>query len=97
MKSDEIRDKYTQLMVRHLPTLRRSLRLTQTDLSKLLGVTRGTVTNIENGRTPLSWCMFIALLGIFKNDREALEMMKVFGIVTPELDALMLSIVKKEK
>ena len=48
------REQYTKRMAANLPMLRMKLGLSQTELAELMGVTRQTVSAVENGVRPLS-------------------------------------------
>lgn len=49
------RKKYTQAMAENLPALRARLGLSQTQLADCIGVTRQTISSIENQSRELSW------------------------------------------
>ncbi len=79
------REKYTRLMAENLPMLRTKLGLSQTELAELMGVTRQTVSAVENGVRPLSWTGFLSLLFIFMENSETKPLLKVLGIYSDEL------------
>lgn len=79
------REQYTKRMSANLPILRMKLGLSQTELAELMGVTRQTVSAVENGVRPLSWTGFLSLLFIFMQNSETKPLLKVLEIYTDEL------------
>ena len=79
------REQYTKRMAANLPMLRMKLGLSQTELAELMGVTRQTVSAVENGVRPLSWTGFLSLLFIFMQNSETKPLLKVLAIYTDEL------------
>lgn len=63
------RKKYTQAMAENLPALRARLGLSQTQLADCIGVTRQTISSIENQSRELSWTNFLSLLFLFLQTR----------------------------
>ena len=49
MNNNELFEKCTECLKKELPVLRKMAGLTQKDLGEILGVSRQTITNIENG------------------------------------------------
>lgn len=67
----------TELIVQNLKLLRQTMKWTQDDLAKRVGVTRQTITSIENGKTIPSKTLALAILGLFTS----LAFIPVVGIV----------------
>ena len=49
-------------MVKDLPSIRKQLKLSQTELGERLGKKRQTISSIERGVTPLKWDTFLAIM-----------------------------------
>ncbi len=81
MKEDLMRN-----MVKNLPTLRRSLGVSQGELAELVGVSRSTISNIENHKQVLQWNLFLSLLLVFIKNKETDKLLNVFGIYTDEFN-----------
>ena len=75
------RKKYTQAMAENLPALR--ARLGQ--LADCIGVTRQTISSIENQSRELSWTNFLSLLFLFLQNAQTAKLLPVMGIYTDEL------------
>lgn len=72
-------------MVESLPMLRKTLKMSQSDLADFLGNSRHTVTNIENKKRPMMWNTFLSLILLFENNEETLKMLEEKSIYTGEL------------
>ena len=72
-------------MSRALPVMRKSLKLSQSALSDLTGVSRSVISNIERGRQEMSWNAFIALLLVFYYNDGSRNLFGAFGIDTGKL------------
>ena len=77
------RKKYTQAMAENLPALRARLGLTR--LADCIGVTRQTISSIENQSRELSWTNFLSLLFLFLQNAQTAKLLPVMGIYTDEL------------
>ncbi|MEQ2527712.1 helix-turn-helix domain-containing protein [Bacillaceae bacterium CLA-AA-H227] len=77
MGSPQLNEKDTELIVQNLKLLRQTMKWTQDDLAKRVGVTRQTITSIENGKTIPSKTLALAILGLFTS----LAFIPVVGIV----------------
>lgn len=80
------RKKYAEKMAENLPTLRAKLGLSQTQLADCIGVTRQTISSIENQTRELSWTNFLSLLFLFSQNEETEKLLPVLGVYTPELE-----------
>ena len=76
MNNNELFEKCTECLKKELPVLRKMAGLTQKDLGEILGVSRQTITNIENGTGNLKWSLFLAAMFIFSLDHNILEYLK---------------------
>lgn len=80
------RKKYVTAMAQNLPTLRAKLGLSQTQLAECIGVTRQTISSIENQSRELSWPNFLSLLFLFSQNEQTMKLLPVMEIYTPELE-----------
>ena len=85
------RNRYTLInnMSSALPSLRRMMNLSQTELSEMLGVSRSTVANIENRRKEMSWSVFLSLVFIFSANSSTAAMLEPLGLWSDELSSMM--------
>lgn len=90
------RAKYACAMADNLPMLRTRLGLSQTALANVIGVTRQTVSAMENKTREISWPNFLSLLFLFTQNEETRQLLPVLGIYTQELSE-MFSITNLEK
>lgn len=79
------KSKYIKLMSENLSVLRAKLNLSQEDLSEALGVTRQTISAIENEQRNMSWPLFLSLILIFLKNKETKRLLILLGIYTKEL------------
>lgn len=82
------RAKYQTAMADNLAMLRTKLGLSQTELASIIGVTRQTVSAIENKVREISWPNFLSLLFLFTQNEETRQLLPVLGIFTDELSGL---------
>lgn len=89
MRSSNVnKDELVKMMAQNLSVLRVKLNLSQEDLADVLGVTRQTISAIENGQRNMSWTVFLSLVLIFLKNRETKRLMVLLGIYTKELNSL---------
>ena len=50
----------------YLPVMRKTAKLTQEELGKMLGVSKEAISHLEQGRTKLKLCYYIAMRSIFE-------------------------------
>lgn len=81
---ERIRETVMNNMTMNLPTLRCKMGLSQEDLAKMIGVSRSTISNIENKRQPLQWSLFLSLLMIFTNNDETKKLLEPMEIYSDE-------------
>ena len=87
MSSSNInKDKLVEIMAYNLSVLRMKLNLSQENLAEIIGVTRQTISAIENEQRSMTWPVFMALVLVFLKNKETKRLMVVFGIYTKELD-----------
>ena len=78
------RKKYTQAMAENLPALRARLGLSQTQLADCIGVTRQTISSIENQSRELSWTNFLSLLFLFLQNAQTAKQNRNFRYGAPQ-------------
>ena len=60
--------------------------MSQTQLADCIGVTRQTISSIENQVRELSWTNFLSLLFLFLQNADTAKLLPVMGIYTDELE-----------
>lgn len=73
-------------MSTNLPILRSKLNLSQEELANLLGVTRQTISSLENGQRKMTWSVFLALILIFFRNEPTKRLLVALNIYTPKLN-----------
>ncbi len=87
MSSSNInKDKLVEIMAHNLSVLRMKLNLSQENLAEIIGVTRQTISAIENEQRSMTWPVFMALVLVFLKNKETKRLMVLFRIYTKELD-----------
>jgi len=71
-----MQDEHIERMTVKLPVLRVVVGLTQEQLAKKLGVSRQTIVAIENGKRPLSWSLYLAMVLIFMQNKDSNRLME---------------------
>ncbi len=82
---NELFETCTSCLAKELPVLRKMAGLTQKETGELLGVSRQTITNIENGTVKMKWSIFLAAMFIFSLDRSTSEYLKTIDIPYEQL------------
>ncbi len=73
-------------MVSNLPTLRKKLGISQSELSTKMGMSRSTIAAIENRKRNMTWNVFLSLILIFTKNKETDKLLNVMEIYTEELN-----------
>ena len=79
------RRKYTSAMSENLAVLRAKAGISQESLANKMGITRQTVSAVENRQRELSWPNFVSLLFLFMHNENTRELVSALGIYTEEL------------
>jgi DNA-binding XRE family transcriptional regulator len=83
--SKDQKEAYCSLMTGLLSMLRIRLGMTQEELSKVSGVSRVTISQIESGRAKMNWLHFTALMMVCNADRNAKEFLYANGLLDDPL------------
>jgi DNA-binding XRE family transcriptional regulator len=70
-----MQNEYINKMIRNLPVLRAAVDLTQEQLGAKLGVSRQTIVAVENGKSPLTWSLYLAMILVFQQFDESKELL----------------------
>jgi len=71
-------------LAEELPVLRASLRISQDELSKRIGVSRQTYSAIETLKQPMTWITFMALIAFFENNPKTAKLLDSLGFYENE-------------
>lgn len=77
-----MQDEFIARMIKNLPVLRAAVDLTQKQLGAKLGVSRQTIVAIENGKSPLTWSLYLAMVCVFEKYKESKELMEKLDLVS---------------
>ena len=83
--TDEQRDKLISGLVPELKTLRVKANITQDDLAKVIGLSRQTYCQIENGNKGMSWNVYLSLIFFFRSIEETSKLMDALGVYPTDL------------
>ena len=80
-ESLEVQNKYISCMVKNMPVLRATTRMTQANLAEKLGISRQTITAIERKKRPMAWSLYLAIICVFEqyeDTKKLFESLKLF-------------------
>ena len=97
MKEFSINDKkkYTDILAGSLSAFRAMLELSQSELSKLIDVSRNTVYLIETKKRDMSWSAFVALTLLFLKNDKTKSLVEVIGLYDDKLDNFLMCVDKR--
>ena len=72
-------------MAKALPVMRKSLKMTQSELSSLSGVSRALISNVELGKQNMNWNTFVAVAAVFKANPDCDKLFDAFDIDLAQL------------
>lgn len=84
--SPECRQELCKLMASNLSTLRAKANMTQDELADRLGLSRQTISAIENEKRDMLWSTFSVLILFFARNNEIKQLMIVMGIVNNDIE-----------
>lgn len=79
------KEEYIDRMVKNLPVLRASIRITQKELAQKIGITRQSMMNIETRRRPLQWSTYLALVLVFQQAEESRKLFESLRLFDGEI------------
>lgn len=83
--SAEEKKAYCDRLTAVLVELRKRLGQTQEEMESTSGISRVTLSQIESGRSRMSWLHFTALMQLFVQNQESKELLYVRGILDERL------------
>lgn len=89
MINQELRERCYKTLAENLPMLRGKLRLTQEDLADIVGVSRQTITMIENTKHMNKWSMFMALMFVFYFNPKTRDIVECIDLPFKELKEML--------
>lgn len=75
-------------MSKSLPALRSGLGLTQEELAEYLGITRQTVSTVENNYEKMTLHLMMALILFFRENTETANLMKILDVDSLDIQFL---------
>lgn len=82
--NEKTKQLYISNMIDNLAILRGKLGMTQAQLAERLGISRQTMTAIENRSRALSWSNYLALCFLFENAETTAPLLELYDIC-PEI------------
>jgi len=82
MSEERIQKEYMERLIKNLPVLRASVRITQRELAEKIGITRQSMMAIETRKRPLQWSTYLALVLVFQQTEDSallLDNLKLFS------------------
>lgn len=79
------KEQYCEALTAELVELRKRLGQTQEETELISGISRVTLSQIESGRSHMSWLHFVALMHMFTQNQETKELLYVRGILDEKL------------
>ena len=67
---------FIEKMVKNLPVLRASIRISRRELANKIGITRQSMMSIETRKRPLQWSTYLALVLVFQQSEESREVLE---------------------
>lgn len=80
------KDLLMKTLAENLSVFRAKLDISQDILADKLGITRQTLSALENGTRSMTWSVFLALILIFFRNEETKRLLVVLKIYTKDLD-----------
>lgn len=93
--SEVEKERLISILTEDLPSLRAKIGLSQSELSKIVGISRQTYSAIETKKRPMSWATFMSLALFFEHNEKTRPFLIGIGAFTEELEN-MLNVDKRE-
>lgn len=84
--STEDKKQLCKNMANNLPSLRAQMDLSQDELADRLGLSRQTISAIENGKRAMQWRTYTVIALFFSNDNEIRKLMLAMEILNTEVE-----------
>ncbi len=88
-KTDNIKNKMTELFRNELPVLRAKARVSQGELAQKIGISRQTYSSLETGKREMSWTTFLALIAYFQNNENTNKMINEIDGLSKGIEMVM--------
>lgn len=85
MNEEELFDISIRVLTKNLPILRKILGLTQSELADIIGLSRQTVVNIENGNQKMKRTTFMAIMYLFSLNHKTAVLLESIDIPYKQL------------
>lgn len=76
---------YIEKMAENLPVLRSKLSLSQEQLGKIIGMSRGAIIAIEKKKRSMTWPTYLALVLVFSKNEETAKLMDALEIYSDKM------------
>ena len=83
--SAEEKQRYCDRLTEELVELRKRMGQTQEEMESISGISRVTLSQIESGRSRMSWLHFASLMHMFTENQDTKELLFVRGILDERL------------
>ena len=84
--TEEEKNIMMQKMTTALPVMRKSLHISQGELSEMTGLGRSTISALETGKLEMTWSTFVPLLTIFRVNPESRKLFEPYEINIEQLN-----------
>lgn len=78
--SNETKQEYIDALTPELKLLRAKANISQDDLARILGISRQTFCQIENGNKAMSWSIYLSLIFFFDSIEETSKLLFLLGL-----------------
>lgn len=79
------KDLLIERLASNLPLIRARMKISQAELSEIVGIGRQTLISIENKNSKMRWDTFLAMILVISRNENAAELMSLFGIKFEEV------------
>lgn len=88
-KTDNIKNRMTELLRNELPVLRAKARISQGELAKKIGISRQTYSSLETGKREMPWTTCLALIAYFQNNENTSKMINEINGLSEGIEKIM--------